>query len=61
MDRPEKEKIAAMVALLLHLDRDSDNFNQGRKMSNVWALEHRRRIMGLKGVRESKQSRTTWR
>ena len=61
MNDIEKEKIAAMIALLLHLDKDNDDFNQGRKMKNMWALEHRRRIMGLKGVRESKQSRTTWR
>ena len=57
----EKEKIAAMVALLLHLDKDSDDFYQGRKTKNLWAQEHRRKIMGLKGIRESKQSRTTWR
>ncbi len=57
----EKEKIAAITALLLHINKGNDNFYQGRKNQNEWAFEHRRKIMGLRGIRETKSSRTTWR
>ena len=57
----EREKIAAITALLLHINKGNDNFNQGRKNQNIWAFEHRRKIMGLRGVREINSSRTTWR
>ena len=61
MSKIEKEKIAAIAALLLHINNQDDKFNQGRKNNNMWAYEHRRKIMGLKGIRETKSSRTTWR
>ena len=57
----EKEKVVAITALLLHVNKDKDRFNQGRENKNVWAFEHRRKIMGLRGLREIKNSRTTWR
>jgi len=57
----EKERIAAITALLLHIKKDDGNFYQGRKNQNEWAFEHRKKAMGLRGVRESKSSRTTWR
>jgi|TARA_B100001540_G_scaffold308268_1_gene322711 hypothetical protein len=61
MTEIEKEKIAAITALLIHMNRGNDNYIQGRKIQNVWAFEHRRKMMGLRGVREMKNSRTTWR
>ncbi|MBJ23540.1 MAG: hypothetical protein CMB64_02605 [Euryarchaeota archaeon] len=61
MSEIDKEKIAAIAALLLHINNQDDKFNHGRKNSNVWAYEHRRKLMGLKGIRETKNSRTTWR
>ena len=61
MKNNEREKIAAIAALLIHINSQNDKFNQGRKNNNVWAHEHRRKIMGLKGLRESKRSRTSWR
>lgn len=57
----EKEKVAAITALILHINKGNDKFNQGRENKNVWAFEHRRKIMGLRGLREMKNSRTTWR
>ena len=57
----EKEKIAAIAAILLHINSEDDRFNQGRMNKNAWSHEHRRKIMGLKGIRETKTSRTTWR
>ena len=57
----EKSKIAAITAVLIHVNRGNENYNQGMKNQNIWAFEHRRKIMGLRGVREMKNSRTTWR
>ena len=57
----EKEKVAAITALILHINKGNDKFNKGREKKKVWALEHRRKIMGVRGLREMKNSRTTWR
>ena len=59
MTEIEKSKIAAITAVLIHVNR-GENYNQ-KKNQNIWAFEHRRKIMGLRGVREMKSSRTTWR
>ena len=61
MTEIEKEKIAAITALLMHINKRNDNYRHGRKNENMWAFEHRRKMMGLRGVRELKSSRTTWR
>tara|TARA_B100001996_G_C18505058_1_gene532986 strand:+ start:250 stop:429 length:180 start_codon:yes stop_codon:yes gene_type:complete len=57
----EKEKVAVITALLLHIKKDDDKFYLGRQNKNVWAFEHRKKVMGLRGIRETKSSRTTWR
>tara|TARA_B100001996_G_scaffold346693_1_gene303794 strand:+ start:517 stop:696 length:180 start_codon:yes stop_codon:yes gene_type:complete len=57
----KKEKVAAITALLLHIKKDDNKFYQGRQNKNEWAFEHRRKVMGLRGIRETKNSRTTWR
>ena len=61
MTEIDKAKIAAITAILIHINRGNENYNQGRKNQNIWAFEHRRKMMGLRGVREMKNSRTTWR
>ena len=61
MNEIEKSKIAAITAVLIHVNRGNENYNQGRKNQNIGAFENRRKIMGVIGGREMKNSRTTWR
>mgnify|MGYP001158753617 FL=1 len=57
----EKEKIAAIAAIMSLLN-DSENIeNIGRKKGESWTQDHRRMNMGMQSLMNNRSSRSPWR
>lgn len=61
MGEIDKQKIAAIVAIISTIEGRNNTENIGRQKGEAWSQDHRRMNMGLQSLMKNRSSRSPWR
>ena len=61
MGEINKQKIAAIVAIISIIDEHNKTQDIGRHKGEAWSQDHRRMNMGLQSLMKNRSSRSPWR
>tara|TARA_B100000989_G_scaffold59232_2_gene40398 strand:+ start:5500 stop:5697 length:198 start_codon:yes stop_codon:yes gene_type:complete len=61
MGEINKQKIAAIVAIISIIDEHNKTQDIGRQKGEAWSQDHRRMNMGLQSLMKNRSSRSPWR